>query len=92
MLTEYHTHEMVTPRECMPWNALKFRTTREVDSKEGRVQAEGLELAPPNCSEFGTPQVELNGAIGEALIQQPPLQRPRTKLIFDVRIDYPFLD
>ena len=92
MFTEYHTHEMVTISESEPWNALKFGTTREVNSKEGVAFVGGLELAPPNCSEIGTPQVELNGAVGEALVKQPPLQCVRTKLIFDVRIDDPFLD
>ena len=92
MLTEYHTHEMVTPRECMPWNALKFGTTREVDSKEGGAIVEGLLLPPPNCNEVGKLQVELDGAVGDAPIPQPVPQSVRTKLIFDVEIDYPFLD
>ena len=34
--------------------------------------------------------IELNGAVGEALIPHTFLQSPRTKLIFDVRIDNPF--
>jgi len=92
MLTEYHIHEMGAGSERKLWNALKFGTSGEVNSNEGRVTAEGLELAPPNCGEVVTPPVELNGAVGEAIITYHPLQRPRTKLIFDVRIDDPFLD
>ena len=92
MLTEYHTHEMVTATERSLWNALKFETTREVDSKEGATPAEGFLVPPPNCSEVGSPQVELDGAIGEALIRQPPPQCRRTKLLFDVFFDEPFLD
>jgi len=83
---------MMTATESKLWNALKFGTTREVNSKEGEAQTERLELAPPNCSEFGSPQVELDGAVGEDLIQQPPPQCMRTKLIFDVRIYEPFFD
>jgi len=83
---------MVTATERTLRNDLKFGTAGEVNSKEGRVQAKWFELAPPNCSEVGAPQVELNGAVGEALIHHPSLQYPRTKLIFDVRIDYPFFD
>ena len=78
MLTEYHAHEMATATERTIRNALKFGTTGEVDSKEGRAQAEGMLLVPSNCSDVGAPQGELNGAVGEALIQQPPLQCPRT--------------
>ena len=92
VLTEYHTQESVTESERHLRNALKFGQSGEVNSKEGRAPAEGLLLAPPNCSEVGTPQGELNGAMGEALVQQPPLQRLRTKLIFDVRIDNQFFD
>jgi len=62
---------MVTAAERKLWNALKFWTTGEVNSKEGGAHGEGLELAPPNCSEVGTPPVELNGAVEEALIPQP---------------------
>ena len=91
MFAEYHTHEMVTARELMIRNALKFGASHEVDSQEGLVQVEGLELAPPNYSEVWAPQVELNRAIREKFIHQHPLQRPRTKLLFDVRIYYPFL-
>jgi len=83
---------MVTYTERLLWNALKFWTAREVDSKEGLAHAEGLLVPPPNCSEVGTPQVELDGAVGEALIQQPYMQCIRTKLIFDVRINDPLLD
>ena len=94
MLTEYHTREMATLAERTKRNALKFGTTGEVDSQKGLAHAEGLLLVllpPPNCIEVGSPQVELDGAVGGALVQQPPLQRVRTKLIFDVRIDNPFL-
>ena len=70
---------MVAARESKPWNALKFRTSCEVNSKEGVAIAEGLLLPPPNCSEVGAHQVELDGAVGEALILQPLPQRPRTK-------------
>jgi len=83
---------MLTATERKRWNALKFGTTGEVDSKERWALAEGLLVAPPKCSEAGAPQGELDGAVGENYIQQPPIQCPRTKLIFDVRIDYPFLD
>ena len=83
---------MVTLTERIIRNALKFGTSGEVNSKEGAAHAEGLELAPPKCIEVGAPQVELNGAMREALFQQPVLQRTRTKLIFDVRIYYPNLD
>jgi len=92
MLTEYHTHEMLTVTERELRNALKFGTTGEVNSKEGGAPAEGLLITPPNCNEVGKPQVELDGAVGEALIEQPPLQCLRTKLIFNVGIDDPFLD
>ena len=92
MITEYHTREMVTISESKLRNALKFGTSGEVDSKEGGAQAEGLLNAPPNCIKVGTPQEELNGAIREALIQHPPIQCLQTKLIFDVRINDPFLD
>ena len=83
---------MLTALERKPWNALKFGTTGEVDSQEGVSFAEGLGVLQPNSSEVGTPQVELNSAVGEALFLQPLPQRLRTKLIFDVRIDDPFLD
>jgi len=84
---------MVTACECCPWNALKIGTAGEVDSKEGVAPAEVLGIVtPPNCNEVGAPQVELNGAVGEALILQPRPQCMRTKLIFDVRIDNRFLD
>ena len=83
---------MATLTERKLWNALKFGTTREVNSQEGGAPAEGLMLPTSNCSDAGEPQVELNGAVGEALFQQPVPQRLRTKLVFDVRIDNPFLD
>ena len=92
MLTEYHAYEMTTFIKCILWNALKFGTSGEVNSKEGVARAEGVELPPPNCSEVVTPQGELNGPVGEALIQHPPPQLPRTKLIFDVDFDDPFFD
>ena len=68
MLAEYHTHKMGTATERSIRNALKFGQSGEVDSKEGVAIAERLELTPPNCSEVGTHQVELDGAMGEALI------------------------
>jgi len=83
---------MLTARECKLRNALKFVTAGEVNSQEGEAPVEGLMFAPPNCSEVGTSQGELDGPVGEALVQQPPRQRLRSKLIFDVRIDNPFLD
>ena len=92
MHTEYQAHEMVTVNERHLRNALKFGTTGEVDSKEGEAPAERLIIAQPNCSEVRKPQVEFNGAVGEAPILQPRLQRLRTKLLFDVRIDDPILD
>jgi len=92
MLTEYHTSEMATATERKLWNALKFGTSREVNTKKGDAPAEGLLLPPHNCIEVGVPQIELDRALGEARIQQPPLQCPRTKLIFDIRIDDQFLD
>ena len=69
---------MVTHKERKLRNALKFGTSREVDSKEGVAPAEGLMVAPPNCSEVGSPQEELDGALGEALIPQHVLQCVRT--------------
>ena len=47
VLTEYCTHEMAKATESCPWNALKFGTSREVNSKEGRAHAEGFMFAPP---------------------------------------------
>ena len=92
MFTEYHTDEMVTITERKLRNALKFGHSGEVNSKEGVAPAEGLENAPSNCNEVGAPQVDLDGAVGEPLITNPLLQCVRTKLIFNVRIDDPFLD
>ena len=83
---------MVTAGERTPWNDLKFGTAGEVNSKEGVAHAEGLRAARPNCSYIEAPQVEINIAIGEAHITKPVPQLRRTKLIFDVRIDDPFLD
>ena len=74
---------MDTVTERKRWNALKFGTTGEVNSKEGGAPAEGLLLAPPNCSEVGTPQVELDGAVAPHGSQPIP-QRPRTKKIFNI--------
>jgi len=72
VFTEYYTREIGTASESTLWNALKFGTTREVDSKQGRAQAEGLLIAPLNGSEVMAAQVELNGAVVEALITKPP--------------------
>ena len=83
---------MATGTERALQNALKFGTTREVDSNEGGTHGEGLLFASPNCSEVEAPQEELDGAVEEAPIPYPRLQCQRTKLIFDVRIDDPFLD
>ena len=74
MLTEYHPHEIGTVKESSLWKALKFGTSGEVNSQEGCAIPEGLLVAPPNCSEVGALQVELNEAKGEALVQQPPVQ------------------
>jgi len=68
MLAEYHTREMETISERGLENALKFGRSREIDTKEGEAHAEGLELVPPNSSEVLESQVELDGAVGEALI------------------------
>ena len=92
MLAEYHIHEMARLSERSLRNALKFGTTVEVNSQEGRAHEEGLMVVPTNRSEIGSPEVDLNGAVGEALVLQPPPQRLRTKLLFDVRIDDQFLD
>jgi len=97
VLTELSTHEMATLSERHTRNALKFGQSREVDVKE--APAEGLLIVPPNYSEIGAPQRELNRAMGEALIQQPVLQLQRTKLKSDKQslnfvggFDDPFLD
>jgi len=74
VLAECSTHEVATERERILRNALKFGTSREVDSKEGLARAEGLEHAPPNSSEALEFQVKLNGTVGEAIILKPPLQ------------------
>jgi len=68
VITEYYAHEMVTAKEHSLWNALKFRTSGEINSKEGVAIAEGTELLPPNCSEAGSHQVELDRGVGEPLI------------------------
>jgi len=92
MLTEYHTHEMGTGTERIPRNALKFGQSGEVDSKQGGAHTEGWVIPQPNISEVMTPQVELNGAVVEARILQPVMQCVRTKQIFDIVFDNPFLD
>ena len=92
MLTKYHTREMATATERHLRNTLKFRTAGEVNSKEGVALTEGLLLPPPNRSEVETPQVKLNRAVGEAFMTHNPHQCLRTKLIFDIKIDDPFLD
>ena len=74
MLAEYHAHEMATLSERILRNALKFGQSGEVNSKEGCAFVEGLLVAPPNCNEIESPQVELNGAVGEALITKTRLQ------------------
>jgi len=48
-------------------------------------------LAPPNLSEIGAPQEELDAAFSEAFVLQPLPQSPRTKLIFDVVFEDNFL-
>ncbi len=68
--------------ELCDWNVLKFGTSREINSQEGLSAAEGLLVVPPNRSEVVTPQVELDGAVGEVPILQPPMKCVRTKLIF----------
>jgi len=83
---------MATVTERKPWNALEFGQSREDDTREGVAPAEGLITVPPNCSEVGSPQEELNGTVGEVLLLNPPPQCPRTKLFFDIEIDDPFLD
>jgi len=92
VFTEYHTHEIATLSERHLRNALKFGTSSEVDSQEGVTTAEGLEFAPPNCSEVGAPKGELDGAVGECLAKPLPQVSVRAKLIFDIEIDDPFLD
>jgi len=92
VFTEYHAGEMATATERKLRNALKFGHSGEVNSMEGGAHAEGSIVAPSNCSEVVKPQEELNGAVGEALIQQSLLQCVRTKLVFDVRINDSFLD
>jgi len=83
---------MATATERLLRNALKFGQSGEVDSQEGKANVEGLELAPPDYSEVGAPQVELNGAVGEALMLHPSTHQPPTKHPFDILIDDPFFD
>ena len=59
---------MVTLSERKLRNALKFGTTREVNSKEGLAPAEGGVTLPIIQFEGGSPQVELDGAVGEIFI------------------------
>ena len=82
---------MVTIIQRSLRNTLKFGTTEEVNSKEGVAPFKGIELAPPESSEVRTPQVKLDGTVGEALITKPQLQSPRKKLIFDIFFDDQFL-
>ena len=70
MFTEYQAHEMLTISERTFPNTLKFGTSGEVNSQEGINLLQRIHPSPPNCSEVVTPQVELNGAVGEALIRQ----------------------
>jgi len=60
VLTECHTHEMLTVTERLPWNALKCGTAGEVDSKKGRATVELLVVIPSNRSDVGSLHVELN--------------------------------
>ena len=83
---------MLTAPERSLRNALEIGASREVDSKEGLAIREGLLVVPRKRSDVGTPQLDLNGAVGEALIPKPIPQRQCTKLIFDVRIDNRILD
>jgi len=80
---------IVTERKLL--NALQFWTAGEVNSKEGCTIPEWFLLPQTKCSEVGAPQVELDGAVVEALVLNPDRQCRRTKLILDVRIDNPFL-
>jgi len=84
---------METASERLIWNALKFGTTREVNSKEGVATVEGmLLLAPPNSSEVGTSHEDFDGAVGEITITKSPHHIISTKLLFDVRIKNDRLD
>jgi len=65
---------MGTATERTHRNALKFGASGEVDAKEGVATAQGMDIAQSNCSEVLSPQIELYGAIGEALMLQPLLQ------------------
>ena len=88
------THEMATISERSLRNALKFGQSGEVDSKEGLDLSKGPHdvVTQLNCSEVGTPQVELNGAVGEAIVLQTPMQVLRTKLVFNIFFEDPFFD
>ena len=94
MLTEYHTHEMVTLIERTIRNALKFGATGDVNSQEAIAFCKRNPIPPRKGREDLTPQDIINGAVGEARIRQPQLQRRRlaTKLRFDVDINDPGLD
>ena len=75
--------------------ALESGTSRKVDSKEGHattVAGPDLFVPPLKRSEVGAPNIQFDPACGEARIVEPVAQRPRTKLIFDVALDYQFLD
>jgi len=86
---------MGTVREHTLRNALKFGTTIEIKVTDGFhvVEWEAFCVEPPPYgSEVGAHQEDFDRAVGEAIIRQPLTQRPRTKLIFDIEIDDPFLD
>ena len=63
VLTEYCTHEMGTGSEHKLRNALKIRTSTEVNSKEEGAHAEGLLSTPTNYSEAGSSPAYLYGTI-----------------------------
>ena len=92
MFTEYHAHEMLTASERKLRNALKFGTAGKVNSQERLKIRQGSSSNHHNSSEVAAPQVELNGAVDEALTLHPLPQCLRTKLILDVIFDDPFLD
>ena len=72
MLTKYHTLEMVAVSERKLRNALKFGTTGEVNSKKrlnfSERHSPSCHIIPPNGSEGGALQVDLDGAVGEGHI------------------------
>ena len=83
---------MATLSERKLWNALKFGTTAEVNTKEGEAFVEGLPAVPPKCSEVGAPQGERDGATRKISVSNPTTQCPRTKLLFDILIEDDVLD